>query len=194
VKTPVANELEWAEPPEWRRSLLAPSHRPSNNQRMPRVMLLGLTATAVAAALAASMARPAGSARVAITPVEQQIAREVHLMFSVWAGDPNSGIVHGTPVVLLPICVSSVDRRFALVVANPVVRGVVGQSGLLYVRRVAGGYRVLGDLLTGDRMNKRPTGMPKSVYSKLYRSCNLAPSPRAVLKARAAHTAPVFVS
>jgi hypothetical protein len=68
-------------------------------------------------------------------------------------------------IVLYPICSSSVDARFAFVVANPVQQsGAVAQPGYFYLRRIGNTFRLLDPLLTAGTALRRPNAVPVAVY------------------------------
>jgi hypothetical protein len=58
------------------------------------------------------------AARPATEGEQKKIGAEVRLTLSALADSPDYGFGHGTEVVLAPICVSTVDSRYAYGVLN----------------------------------------------------------------------------
>jgi hypothetical protein len=126
--------------------------------------------------------------------MQVQIAREVKRVF----GPPNPYPQRRITVVLYPICVSTVDSRFAFVVVDPVQRsGDVAQPGYLYLRRTPSGYHALDPLLTASTSLRRPSAVPRAVYDDWgigtkTSACSFQGS-TAVQRVLAGHLAPFFV-
>jgi len=160
---------------------------------IPRRMaaLVGVAAIAVSAVISG-----AGAFRPATAKETSRIAAEVRLTLSILADSPESGIRHGTEIVLAPICISTVDSRYAVAIATPFVRGKVGQPGHVYLHRVAGGgFRVVGGLRVGEAWGIRPPEVPKRAWVDLAPSelrCRVLKLSK-LLTLRAKRQAPIFV-
>jgi hypothetical protein len=133
----------------------------------------------------------------AARPVERgernAIAAAARTELRALATRPGSGIRQGTKVVLTPSCVSTVDRRYAVAAANPVERRVVGQSGLIFLRRTGDRFIVVGGFRSGDRYYRRPRAIPAGVFADLRRpGCTVPPRPRTILERMSRGQAPVF--
>jgi hypothetical protein len=109
--------------------------------------------------IAAGVAQGRDLATRASRTDQQRVAASIEPAF----GKPSR---HPTlTIVLYPICISSVDPRFAFVVANPVQRsGAVAQPGYFYLRRVGLGFHRLDPLLTARTSLTRPSTVPLRVY------------------------------
>jgi hypothetical protein len=147
----------------------------------------------IAIVLVLTVSAGVANASRSATPKEQvKIAAAVELKMRQWADSPpTTGISHGTKVVLFPICVSTADSRYGLAIANPV--DYAGQYGLVFVRRTPAGYQTLGKLLTAGQASEEPPGLSQAAYADLHQTCAPADT-KAVLRAEARHTAPVFVT
>jgi len=154
------------------------------------------TLLGVAAIGFSSVVSGAGAFRPATAVEKSRIAAEVRLTLSILADSPDSGIRHGTEIVLAPICISTVDSRYAVAIATPFVRGKVGQSGHVYLHRVAGGgFRVVGGLRVGEAWGIRPPEVPKRAWADLAPSelrCRALKLSK-LLTLRAKRQAPIFV-
>ena len=119
-------------------------------------------------------------------------------MFRIWYGPPPSSPGNRVTNVVFPICISTVDPRFAFAVLTPVQPdGVATQPGFVYLRRVHTGYRVLGQLLSAATADDRPLGVSKQVHREFepgggYGTCTYQGGV-AVLQAKRDHKAPVFI-
>ena len=160
-----------------------------------RYGLLSLGAAVCAAAgISALGASAVGASRPATKTEQLRVAAEVRLTLRVLADSPDSGIGHGLEIVLAPVCVSTIDARYAAAVANPILAtGKVGQAGELFLHRVPGGYRVVGALRIGDQLARRPPDMPGRAWTDLNAKCQFQGA-KAVLKLRATHAAPDFTT
>jgi hypothetical protein len=134
------------------------------------------------------------SSRRAPSAVRIRVAVEVRRVFGQPSPDPQRRIT----VVLFPICVSTIDPRFAFVVANPVQRGgAVAQPGYFYLRREpSGNYKALDALLTARTSLRRPASVPRAVYNdfgiaKAPGTCSFQGA-AAVKRALRQHDAPSF--
>lgn len=131
--------------------------------------------------------------RPATSEERQRIAAEVRLTLSYLADSPGTGILHGTAMLLAPICVSTIDPRYSVAVATPFRKGQVGEPGFTFLRRVSGGYRVVGGLRAGITSGVRPKEVPKRAYADLDRAGCWPLELREVLRLRAKRLAPYFV-
>ena len=123
------------------------------------------------------------------------MAAEVRLTLRVLADSPDSGVGHGLRILLAPVCISTADPRYAAAVANPVdaLGRATGQPGDVFLHRVAGGYRVVDGLRIGDQLGMRPSGVTRSAWNDLSRSCQYIGS-KAVIKLAANHQAFEFTT
>ncbi len=152
-----------------------------------------LTTVVLFLVLAGLTAASAAASRPATKTETRKIAAEVHLTLSILADSPDAGIRHGLHVVLAPICVSTVDPRYAAAVANPIENGKVLQAGDVFLHRVPGGYRMLGGLRIGDQLAMRPDSIPSRPWADLEKHCVFLGN--AKIKALvASHSAPTFVT
>ena len=146
------------------------------------------------AAVALTSGSHAGAARTPTAGEKTAIVLAAKSTLVAIASKPGSGIRHGTKVVLTPICLSTLDPRFAVAVANPVNSGVVGQSGLLFFKRNGKRFDAVGGLRTGDQYYRRPIGITASTYRDLRRTqCTVPPSGKTVLRLAAEGRAPAYV-
>lgn len=153
-------------------------------------------ASLATASLACLLLASAGEASRPATHAEQgRVAAEVRLTLRLLADSPDSGIGHGTRVLLAPVCISTADPRYAAAVANPVDASgrATGQPGDVYLHRVPGGYRVVGGLRIGDQLNARPSDVPRPAWKDLSRSCQYLGA-KAVVRLMASHRAFVFTT
>lgn len=97
---------------------------------------------------------------------------------------PRSGVRPGTTVVFTRMCFAA-SGKYASVLAVPVNGKIVGQPGLLYARETQPGFETVGGLVTGDRIEARPIGVPASAYARLHTTaCLVPPSDAVIIKLR----------
>ena len=158
-------------------------------RRLLAVLSIGALFVILVPAPFASAPSPRG--RVPTRHEQQKIVSALSARLAALASSPTSGFQRGTVVVVVPICVSLTDGRFASVVGSPVDHRVVGQPLFAFFARRGTGFHVLG-IGTGQAYVRRPPGVPAGVYRELTAACADPPRAARLLNLRATGQVPSF--